>query len=111
TWLCKVIASFSRACSSSRFGMTCTTVRRDLSILLDREALDAQTLASAIAATFIRRGSVVPDPLPVGLTDEFANDPSRQALWHAFLKKNDMTFHPLSYVPAFVSSKLEPAIF
>lgn len=67
----------------------------DLSVLLDRETLDTNLLAQAIKATFERRGMAVPTRLPVGLTDEFAEDPSRQALWQAFLKKNEIAFEPL----------------
>jgi hypothetical protein len=37
----------------------------------------------------------VPSALPVGLTDEFATDPSRQALWSAFLNKNQIAIKPL----------------
>ncbi|MFB9068980.1 hypothetical protein [Pseudofulvimonas gallinarii] len=37
----------------------------------------------------------VPAGLPVGLTDEFAHDPSRQALWQAFIKKNELALEPL----------------
>ncbi len=59
----------------------------DLSVLLEREVLDPATLAAAIAATFTRRGTALPTGLPIGLSDEFSNDPSRQALWAAFLKK------------------------
>lgn len=67
----------------------------DLSVLLDREALDTDLLAQAIKATFERRGMAVPAELPVGLTDEFAHDPSRQALWQAFIKKNELALEPL----------------
>ncbi len=67
----------------------------DLSVLLDREALDTDLLAQAIKATFERRGMAVPAGLPVGLTDEFAHDPSRQALWQAFIKKNELALEPL----------------
>jgi hypothetical protein len=42
----------------------------------------------------------VPAVLPIGLTDEFATDVSRQAMWHAFLKKNEITITPLSEVVA-----------
>ena len=38
----------------------------NLWVLLDREALNAITLARAIAATFIRRGMLVPTALPTG---------------------------------------------
>lgn len=67
----------------------------DLSVLLDRETMDANLLAQAIKATFERRGMAVPTTLPVGLTDEFAADPSRQVLWQAFIKKNEIAFEPL----------------
>lgn len=70
----------------------------DLSVLLDRETLDTDLLAQALKATFERRGMAVPAELPVGLTDEFAHDPSRQALWQAFLKKNELALEPLSMI-------------
>jgi hypothetical protein len=82
----------------------------DLWVLLDREELNANTLARAIAATFIRRGMAVPAALPIGLTDEFATDSSRQAMWHAFLKKNTISIKPLSEVVAKLREKLEPAL-
>jgi hypothetical protein len=79
-------------------------------VLLDREALNANTLARAIAATFVRREMPVPVVLPIGLTDEFATDSSRQAMWHAFLKKNEITITPLSSVVAKLRVILEPAL-
>lgn len=82
----------------------------DLSVLLDREALDPNTLATAIAATFMRRGMTVPTELPIGLSDEFANDTSRQALWRAFLKKNEMTAVPLTDIVSALRVKLQPAL-
>jgi|JI10StandDraft_1071094.scaffolds.fasta_scaffold121477_2 predicted nucleotidyltransferase component of viral defense system len=82
----------------------------DLWVLLDREALNAHTLARAIAATFLRRGMPVPAALPVGLTDEFATDSSRQAMWHAFLKKNELTITPLPEVVTKLRAILEPAL-
>ena len=82
----------------------------DLSVLLDRETLNAHTLARAIAATFTRRGMAIPTTLPVGLTDEFATDQSRQALWTAFLKKNELKPVPLIDVVAKLRAMLEPAL-
>ena len=82
----------------------------DLWILLDREVLDADTLATAIAATFSRRGTAFPNGLPIGLSDEFANDSSRQTLWAAFLKKNDLVAVPLSKVVLTLRAKLQPAL-
>lgn len=67
----------------------------DLWVMLDRETLDSDLLATAIAATFSRRGMAVPANAPIGLTDEFANDPTRQAIWKAFLLKNEIAPKPL----------------
>lgn len=82
----------------------------DLWVLLDREALNAHTLARAIAATFVRRGMSIPAALPIGLTDEFAIDPSRQAMWLAFLKKNQLAVTPLIEVVATLRAALGPAL-
>ena len=67
----------------------------DLWVMLDRETLDPALLTTAIAATFSRRGMDVPAKPPIGLTDEFANDPTRQAIWKAFLLKNEIAPRPL----------------
>jgi len=78
----------------------------DLSVLLEREDMNSETLAHAIAATYTRRGTVLPTELPIGLTDEFANDQSRQTLWSAFLKKNEWVAVPLSDVVEALRAKL-----
>ena len=82
----------------------------DLSVLLERETQDTDLLAQAIKATFERRGMAVPDALPVGLTDEFAYDASRQALWLAFLKKNELPPEPLPAIVGRLSVALAPAL-
>lgn len=82
----------------------------DLSVLLEREALDADILATAIAATFSRRAMLVPTELPIGLSDEFALDGSRQALWRAFLNKNQLVAVPLPELLVLLRSKLHPAL-
>ncbi len=82
----------------------------DLSVLLEREVLDPATLAAAIAATFTRRGTTLPTALPIGLSDEFANDQSRQALWAAFLKKNALPAVPLISVVTTLHATLQPAL-
>jgi hypothetical protein len=78
--------------------------------LLEREALDPTTLAAAIAATFTRRGTALPTALPIGLSDEFANDQSRQALWVAFLKKNALPAVPLNSVVNTLRATLQSAL-
>ena len=82
----------------------------DLSVLLERENLDTDLLAQAIKATFERRGMSVPDAAPIGLTDEFAHDPSRQSLWLAFLKKNELLPEPLPAIVDRLRSALAPAL-
>lgn len=93
-------------------GMTNSRVKDyfDLSVLLEREALDADLLARAIKATFERRGMAVPTELPVALSDEFAHDTSRQALWQAFVKKNGLDPEPLEAIVERLRSGLEPAL-
>ncbi len=70
----------------------------DLSVLIQRETFDPAVMSQAIRATFSRRGMAMPSTLPIGLSDEFANDASRQALWLAFLRKNELTPEPLAAV-------------
>lgn len=82
----------------------------DLSVLLERETLDAGVLAQAIQATFERRGTSVPHAAPVGLTDEFAHDASRQLLWLAFLKKNALPPAPLPAIVDRLRTALAPAL-
>lgn len=93
-------------------GMTNSRVKDyfDLSVLLERETLDADLLAQAIKATFERRGMAVPAELPVGLTDEFAHDASRQALWQPFVKKNELDPEPLAAIVGRLRLALEPAL-
>ncbi|MGY0561693.1 nucleotidyl transferase AbiEii/AbiGii toxin family protein [Luteimonas sp. A277] len=93
-------------------GMTNSRVKDyfDLQVLLERETIDQHVLAEAIAATFNRRGMEVPSVLPIGLTDEFAQDASRQALWRAFVVKNGLDAHSLDATVGFLRDKLMPAL-
>lgn len=93
-------------------GMTNSRVKDylDLAVLLARETLDIDLLAQAIKATFERRGMAVPTTLPVGLTGEFAHDASRQVLWSAFLKKNELASEPLAGIVERLRAALGPAL-
>jgi len=82
----------------------------DLVVMVEREALDAATLALAIGATFQRRDTGLPVALPVGLSDDFAGDATRIALWHALLKKNAIDYRPLMDVVAVIRAVLWPAL-
>ena len=48
---------------------------------------EGATLAKAIAATFARRATHLPEQTPRALTEEFSEDPTKQALWRAFVRK------------------------
>lgn len=82
----------------------------DLVVIMEREALDEPTLALAIAATFQRRGTALPNAPPLGLSDEFALDPTRIALWQSLLNKNDIAHRPLVDVVTVLRVALWPAV-
>ena len=93
-------------------GMTNTRLKDyfDLQVLLDREKIDIQILTEAISATFTRRGMPIPTEVPVGLTEEFTNDPTRQKLWDAFLRKNDIKPMSLSKTASQIKDLFEKII-
>lgn len=70
----------------------------DIFVLLENEDLNQRILAQAIAKTFSYRKTIIPEHAPIGLTEEFANDSSRQKIWNAFLKKNELEMLTLSKV-------------
>jgi hypothetical protein len=70
----------------------------DLRALAREGVLDEQQLAQAITATFGRRRTAIPTSMPLGLTDEFALDPLKQAQWKAFLVKNRLEAPALEQV-------------
>lgn len=60
----------------------------DLLALVREGAMDTATLARAIAATFQRRGTPLPEAMPLGLSAEFARDAEKRRQWNAFLNRN-----------------------
>jgi len=72
----------------------------DLRALAHEGVLDAQLLGDAIAATFQRRGTAVPEEVPLGLSDEFARDATKRTQWKAFLGKNRLDAPTLDEVIA-----------
>ena len=73
-------------------GLTNTRMKDyfDLWVLLDDPTLELPAIRRAIEATFERRKMALPTTMPVGLTDTFAGDASKQTQWKAFLKKNQL---------------------
>jgi len=70
----------------------------DLQALAREGSLNASAVAEAIAATFERRKTPLPDTWPQGLSDEFASDATKRTQWRAFLEKNRLDAQPLDSV-------------
>ena len=60
----------------------------DIATIARRTDLDGATMAQAIAATFARRGTALPEQPPVALTPDFGADAAKQRQWQAFLHKS-----------------------
>lgn len=69
-------------------GMTTSRMKDlyDLDLLCRTQVFD-DTLIDAIRATFSRRGTPLPSRLPVGFSEQFCLDSSKQAQWKAFLRR------------------------
>lgn len=59
----------------------------DLLYLLESREFDGHELSRAIAATFRRRQTALPQEIPTGLSHAFAADSYKMAQWDAFLRK------------------------
>jgi hypothetical protein len=62
----------------------------DIWALCREFAFDGAVLSKAIAATFRRRKTTVPDSLPVGLSDEFSSDAAKRVQWTAFIRRTPL---------------------
>lgn len=82
----------------------------DLWVLVTYSELDRQTLTRAVAATFERRQTGIPDGVPVGLSEEFAHDPQKEKQWNAFLRKNSIAPKPLAEVVTDLRHLLMPVL-
>jgi len=70
----------------------------DLQILIQDYPADRSLAVEAIRRTFERRGTPISGSLPVGLSEEYAQDPTKLVQWRAFLKKNKLEAPTLSEV-------------
>jgi len=59
----------------------------DLTVLARLFEFEGAQLATAIRATFERRGTALPDGVPVALTADFASAPGKAAQWSGFKRK------------------------
>jgi hypothetical protein len=60
----------------------------DLQVIASRFEIETGLLARAIAATFERRKTPLPEDSPAALSAEFAADKTKRAQWAAFLRRN-----------------------
>ena len=63
----------------------------DLWIMSRVFVFDEPILSEAIRNTFQRRGTPLPDSVPIALTGEFAQDADKAAQWKAFISKNQLS--------------------
>lgn len=80
----------------------------DLHALRVERATDGGQVARAIAETFKRRGSAIPESTPIGLSDDFSADKAKRIQWAAFLRKNRLESPPLDEVVQGLSEWLVP---
>ena len=79
----------------------------DLWVLLTEGALEPAELRRAVVATFARRQLAVPSTFPLGLSDTFAQDATKQIQWATFLKKNRLDAMDLPEVVALLRSEFQ----
>jgi len=66
----------------------------DVWVLAQDFEFDGSVLATAVRATFRRRGTDLPASPPLALTEEFANDSSKQKQWSAFVGRGRLLVTP-----------------
>lgn len=59
----------------------------DLWVLANHSDFEGAILARAVAATFERRRTAIPQGMPIGLSDEFISDSPKEKQWQAFYGK------------------------
>jgi hypothetical protein len=82
----------------------------DLWVLLRNATLDQAILELAVQATLKRRGTAMPKGIPIGLSDQFAADGTRQALWDAFVSRNKLKAESLASTVAYLRERFVFAI-
>lgn len=82
----------------------------DLWILASQTDFDPEILTGAIRATFARRRTPIPEEIPFGLSEAFAQDRQKQIQWQAFLARHALAAQPLSDVLEQLRSFLMPLL-
>lgn len=66
----------------------------DIWYLQKKGLFDTHRLKMAVNATFARRTTALPETLPDGLTDAFAQDREREKMWQAFVARSAVKVTP-----------------
>jgi len=82
----------------------------DLWVLAKHSDFDGSVLSRAVAATFGRRRTAIPQGVPIGLSDEFINDAQKEKQWQAFLRKNALDPVALATVIRYLRVFLLPVL-
>lgn len=69
------------------------------------------TLCTAVRATFEKRGTALPEVIPVALTETFSSEPSKVTQWEAFLRKSKLPAGGLKEVAVRLQTFLTPVLF
>lgn len=80
----------------------------DVWLLSERFAFDGPIVCRALTATFVRRGTPLPQTMPLALTPEFSQDAAKIAAWQAFIKRNGLQAPQLSVVAVQLQKFLMP---
>jgi predicted nucleotidyltransferase component of viral defense system len=81
----------------------------DVWLLSKTYEFDQERLARAIAATFSRRGTAIPDGTPDAFAPEFFGDEAKQRQWTAFVRDLSGDIPPLQSIVADIRRFIEPA--
>lgn len=82
----------------------------DLRVLARQADFNGDILTQAIRATFDRRATPLPNGVPFGFTESFAQDRQKQTQWQAFLNKNALDPVPLTDVLDLLRGFLLPSL-
>jgi predicted nucleotidyltransferase component of viral defense system len=79
----------------------------DLWVILNKTDIDMLVLQQAVGATLHRRGTGVPQALPMGLSAAFAQDAGKTNQWRAFKLKNKLNAPDLADVLQDLRARLQ----
>ena len=81
----------------------------DLWAILNSQSIEESELAEAIAATFSRRETEVPSTVPVGLSNEFSDEPQKVQQWRSYSASINLEGLSLKKAIDLIWARLAPA--